>query len=165
VATDPWTAAQVDARCDTPVDQVLAEWSENGPTLEAQLNNFGTAGVQLLMDTVTHEHDLRGAVNQPGERDSDAADASLQWLVTSLGGRLTDGNLPGLRLEAGDQEWIVGPGEPAATVIAPDTFELLRALIGRRSVTQVAGWKWDGEAGPYLGVFGPWGLRSTDLIE
>jgi len=165
VATDPWTAAQVDARCDTPIDEVLGEWSANGPTIEAMLNDFGPTGIQLVMDTITHEHDIRGAVNQPGARDTEAVDASLQWLVNSLGERLTAGNLPGVRVVSGDQEWVVGPGEPEATVTAPDDFELLRALIGRRSVTQVAGWKWEGEAGPYLGVFAPWGLRNTDLVE
>ena len=165
VATDRWTAAQVDARCDTPIEDVLAEWAENGPKVEAMLESFGSTGLQIVMDTVTHEHDIRGAVNQPGARDSDAADASVQWLVNSLNGRLVEGALPGLRLVAGDQQWVIGPGEPAATATVDSAFELLRALIGRRSVTQVANWKWEGDPSPYFGVMAPWGLRATDLIE
>ena len=73
--------------------------------------------------------------------------------------------VPRLRLVAGSQEWVVGPGEPAATLTAPTEFDLLRALIGRRGITQVASWKWEGDAGPYLGLLSPWGLRSTDLVE
>lgn len=164
VASDPWTAAQVTARCDTPVVDVLAEWSANAPALEAIINDFGGAGVQAVMDTVTHEHDIRGAVNQPGARDSDAADASLQWLVSSAGERLEGAGIA-LGLAAGSQEWVVGAGDPAASVVAPSEFELLRALIGRRSITQVANWKWEGEAGPYLGLLSPWGLRASDLVE
>lgn len=165
VATDPWTAAQVAARCDKPLEEVLDEWGTNGPQIEAIINTFGSTGLQIVMDTVTHEHDIRGAVNQPGARDSDAADASVQWLVGSLNGRLVEGELPGLRLVAGDQEWVIGPGEPAATATVDSAFELLRALIGRRSVTQVASWKWEGDPSPYFGVMAPWGLRATDLIE
>ena len=165
VASEAWTGAQVDARRGWPIDQVLAEWGENAPQVEAMVNDFGAAGVQLLMDAVTHEHDLRGAVRRAGGRDTAEVDVSVQWLVNSIGERLTNGGLPGLRIVCGDEQWVVGPGEPAATATPPDQFELFRALIGRRSVTQVAGWKWEGEAGPYLGVFGPWGLRATDLVE
>jgi uncharacterized protein (TIGR03083 family) len=165
VATEPWTAAQVAARCDKSVDEVLDEWSANGPQVEAMLNTFGSAGTQLVADAVTHEHDIRGALNKPGERDSDAADAALQWLVAGLGTRIGEGGFPALRLSAGIQEWTLGDGEPSVSVTAPSEFEVLRALIGRRSPTQVAGWKWDGDAGPYLGVLAPWGLRNTDLVE
>jgi uncharacterized protein (TIGR03083 family) len=161
VATDAWTAAQVDARREQSVADILDEWNENAPKVEAMVNNFGSAGVQLVADEVTHEHDIRGAVALPGARDSDAADAALQWLIDGLGQRLPSG----LRLAAGNQEWVIGPGEPAATVTAPDEFEVLRALIGRRSAAQVAAWHWDGDPTPYLPVLAPWGLRDTDLVE
>jgi uncharacterized protein (TIGR03083 family) len=165
VATDPWTAKQVDARCDKSVDEVLDEWAANAPQVEAIVNGFGSAGVQMVADAVTHEHDIRGAVNKPGARDSDAADAALQWMVDGLGSRIKEAGFPALRLSAGIQEWTIGDGEPTVSVTAPSEFDVLRALIGRRSVTQVAGWKWDGDAGPYLGIMSPWGLRSTDLVE
>ena len=161
VASDPWTAAQVEARRDKSVDEILDEWSANAPQVEAMVNDFGSAGVQMVADAVTHEHDIRGAVGQAGERDSDAVDAALQWMVNGLGERIT----VGLRLEAGDQEWVVGPGEPAASVVAPDEFELMRALIGRRSMGQVTAWKWEGDPSPYLDTFGPWGLSADPLVE
>ena len=46
VATDPWTAVQVDKRSDRSVEEILAEWSENGPKVEAVINDFGTAVVR-----------------------------------------------------------------------------------------------------------------------
>jgi uncharacterized protein (TIGR03083 family) len=165
VATDPWTAAQVDARRDKTVEAILDEWAENGPKVEAMLDSFGPAGVQLLADTITHEQDIRGAVGQAGGRDCDAADAALQWLVAIMGDRLAANGAPALRVSAGDQEWTIGPGEPAASVTAPDCFELLRAMIARRSRSQIEGWKWDGDPTPYLDHFAPWPLRDTDLVE
>ena len=165
VATDVWTAAQVDARCDKSVADVLDEWTENAPQVEALVNNFGAAGTQLVADCVTHEHDIRGAVNKAGGRDTDALDAALQFLVAGLGGRITAGGFPALRLSAGIQEWTLGDGDIGATLVAPDEFELFRASMGRRSPTQVASWKWEGDAGPYLGIFAPWGLRASDLVE
>lgn len=165
VGTDPWTAKQVEARCDNTIDELLDEWTTNAPQVEAIVNDFGAAGTQLVMDTVTHEHDIRGALNKAGARDSDAVDAAVQWLVTSLGGRITEGGLPALRLSAGIQEWTLGEGDVKNSAVAPNEFEVLRALIGRRSPTQVASWKWQGEAGVYLGVLSPFGLRPTDLVE
>lgn len=165
VTTDPWTAAQVDARRDTPIEDVLAEWTENAPKVEAMFDGLGGTGSRLVIDTVTHEHDIRGAVNQPGARDSDAADASVQWLVKGVGSMIKAAGAPGLRLVAGDQEWEVGPGEPAASATVDAPFELLRAFVGRRSVAQVTNWKWDGDPTPYLPVLSPWGLSATDLVE
>src|SRR5207245_3870521 len=40
VTTDPWTAAQVDARRPLPVSQIVAEWSELGPQIEAMVPSF-----------------------------------------------------------------------------------------------------------------------------
>jgi uncharacterized protein (TIGR03083 family) len=162
VATDPWTAAQVDARRSWPVEQILEEWSANGPQVEAIVNDFGGAGRQLLADCVTHEHDIRGAVNEPGERGSAALDGSLQWRIVGLGKSLPSG----LRLVAGDQEWVIGPDDSqVASAIAPSSFEVFRALIGRRSEAQVRAWKWDGDPADFLARCAPWGFPTADVVE
>src|SRR4051812_41896335 len=62
VATDPWTAAQVEARKDHSLDQIVAEWNEKAPAFEALLDAFGSPGEQAVFDVTTHEHDLRGAL-------------------------------------------------------------------------------------------------------
>jgi uncharacterized protein (TIGR03083 family) len=165
VATEQWTGAQVEARRGRSMAEILDEWATNSPQLEAMVNDFGSAAVQLVMDAVTHEHDIRGAIGQPGARDTPAVDVSLQWLVNSLGGRLEAAGVGAIRLTAGDQEWEVGPGEPGATLAAPGEFELFRALIARRGRDQVAAWKWEGDPSPYLDVLAPWPLRDTDLVE
>src|SRR5207245_258980 len=66
VATESWTAAQVDARRAHTVEQIIAEWSEVAPQVEAMADHFpGRAGPQLVFDLTTHEHDLRGALGRP----------------------------------------------------------------------------------------------------
>src|SRR5438477_6169347 len=73
VASDDWTAAQVDARRDVPIGEVLDEWARCSAIVEPMIAKFDPLmRAMLLTDAVTHEHDLRGALGVPGERDSDA---------------------------------------------------------------------------------------------
>src|SRR5438552_13992726 len=56
VASDPWTAAQVTARRDHPLADVVEEWSQVAPQVEAFASNFpGRTGVQWVTDLTTHE--------------------------------------------------------------------------------------------------------------
>src|SRR5947207_5181981 len=60
VATDPWTARQVDERRDWSVQKILDEWNENAPQCEEISQHFPDgADVQWMADCVTHEHDIR----------------------------------------------------------------------------------------------------------
>src|SRR3954463_10944487 len=57
-ATDAWTAAQVDARRDLSLDDLLAESDDVGPRLAALLDDFpGRYGAQIVADITVHEHD------------------------------------------------------------------------------------------------------------
>src|SRR5205814_115350 len=82
---------------------------------------------------------------RPGERDGAALDFAVQKVMAGLHRRLDAAGAPALRLVAGNQEWTVGTGEPAATVSA-DGYEFLRAMIGRRSRAQIAALAWEGDA-------------------
>src|SRR5687768_2365006 len=60
VATDPWTDAQVQARRGRSTEEVIAEWSEVAPQVEAFANDFpARMGEQWVGDLTTHEHDIR----------------------------------------------------------------------------------------------------------
>src|SRR3954447_14239191 len=62
-ASDEWTAAQVDARRDLNVNDVLAESDEVGPKLACFLDDFpGRYGAQVVADVSVHEQDIRGAL-------------------------------------------------------------------------------------------------------
>jgi uncharacterized protein (TIGR03083 family) len=162
VATDPWTAAQVDARRTHTAEQLLAEWEQHAAQFEAVLDTapIDIAG-QALFDAVTHEHDIRRGLQSPGARDSEAVDIAWDWFV---GARSRSG-APAIRyvIESGDV--IAGSGEPVVTVEAP-RFELLRTAVGRRSVSEIERYRWDPEPNPALLIAAPiFRMRDEPLDE
>lgn len=78
-------ANAVDDRREWPISKILDEWDDYGPQCEAICQHFGGAEVQWLSDMTTHEHDIRGALGQPGERDSEAVRVGFTWLAQRLG--------------------------------------------------------------------------------
>ena len=144
--SDPWTAAQVDARREHDRETLLAEWAEGRPALdEALLAIDPVLAAQVVFDVTTHEHDLRAALEQPGERDSDGVLIGWEW-ATNVLGQLRDAYGTGaIRLTTTDgSEAVCGAGDVTAAVTA-DRFEMWRAMTGRRSLEQVCGWAWEGE--------------------
>jgi uncharacterized protein (TIGR03083 family) len=192
-ATDGWTAAQVEARKERSMDEILTEWDEVGPQISAMLDDFpGRYGNQTVGDLAVHEHDLRGALEQPGARESDAIDIGLDFLVGfMLRTAATTSGLGPLEVRAGDRSWIVGTGEPptgdpnswlvavgsdeappepkwiAVGTVSAAPFEMFRAATGRRSADQIRGFDWTVDPEPFLPMFGfgPFTLRETDLVE
>jgi uncharacterized protein (TIGR03083 family) len=157
VATDAWTAKQVDDRRDRTIVQLLDEWDEKGTAVEAMVPQFPeAAAAQMLGDAATHEHDIRGALGAFGARDSDAIAIGFEWM--------TKGIAAPLRLETDAGTFITGDGEPEATVRA-DRFELFRAMTGRRSLDQIRAYAWDGDLRPEALVLGIFTARPEPLVE
>jgi uncharacterized protein (TIGR03083 family) len=165
--SDPWTARQVTERKDLTIEQILAEWEASARTIEPQLDGYPKGlSRTLIIDLVTHEHDLRGALGIPGGRDSEAYAVGRKGYHVGLAKSIEERGLPGLRLTAGDGWEFDAGSDPAATVHAPDSHELFRALSGRRSRGQVLAYDWSGDPEPYLAVlnrFGP--LPEQDVVE
>ena len=159
----PWTAAQVEARRDRSVEEILTEWHElAGPFAELIPAVPESPRSQLIFDAMTHEQDVRGALGVPGARDEAATAIGFAWAVDIVG-MMRDGAGAGalcLRTEHGDQ--VAGTGDVTATVTA-DRFELYRAMTGRRSPAQIATFDWDGPVAVEHLAFLP--ARSTDLVE
>ena len=160
---DEWTEAQVGPRRDRSLEELLGEWNERAPTFETLVPAIPIfERGQLLFDAETHEQDVRGALGVVGGRDSDAFGIAWGW-AAAIVGQMRDGHQAGalcLRTERGDE--IVGVGDVTATVAA-DRFELFRAMTGRRSVTQVKAYPWDGE--PTVGHLCFLPCRADDLTE
>ena len=162
--SDPWTAAQVEARREHDVDALLAEWESTAPALrEALLAMDAMPAAQVVFDLTTHEHDLRGALEQPGERDSEGVGVGWTWATTVLG-QLRDGYGEGaVVLTTPDgAATTCGSADPTSGVTA-ERFELFRAMTGRRSAQQVAAWDWTGEPAVERLCLLP--ARSTPLEE
>ena len=88
--------------------------------------------------------------------------AATMGLAASIEGR----GLPALRLQAGDREFVVGKGEPAAS-LAGSPFDLFRAMTGRRSERQVRRLQWEGDVDAFVPAFefGPFTFPADDLVE
>lgn len=172
VRRETFVAGALAERRDRSLDEIVKEWEQTGPVLEAMMRAErpwpeGTPPFPdwvALTDAAVHHHDLRGAVGRPGDRDSLATGLSLRSYVESMRFRISAEGVPTLRIRAGKREWVIGDGEPAATVSA-DPFELARAASGRRSPGQVRAFDWDGDPEPFLRLFYPYGPRDDALVE
>jgi uncharacterized protein (TIGR03083 family) len=168
VGTDPWTDAQVAARRATPFADVLAEWNEVAPGVEAIADGFGAAGYQWVGDQALHEHDVRGALDRPGARDSETIDMGLRFMVPGFLEAVANRDLPVLALRAGDRTWTSGnDGDEPATRLELEPFEALRAICGRRSPDQLRALPWTGDPEPYLPAFswGPFQPPANPVVE
>jgi hypothetical protein len=160
VATDAWTARQVDLRRDRETLDVLAEWNRSAPAIEDGIDRYGPPAFTLLADTVTHEHDVRGALDAPGARDSDAV--LLWWgAFTHPSGRA---DVPGLELETESGRELLG-ASPALATLRTTRFEILRAATGRRSVEQMRDCVLRGEFDPTMLVADRFTARADALVE
>ena len=164
--SDEWTSRQVADRKGRPIEDVIAEWLGAADRYDALLEaNPGFLPMITTADVVTHEHDIRAAVDQPGQRDNEGVRMGVKTYVGRL--RENMGDLPPLKVTAeGYRDFMVGQGEPAASVSA-ETFEMFRALGGRRSKEQVLAYNWDGDPAPYMEKWlsGPFGWPDADVTE
>lgn len=139
IASDEWTAAQVDRRRDVPVGELVDEWAAVGPAFEQMLGAAPEpiAG-QAVFDAVTHEHDIRQAIGCPGARDAECVGVSWDWFL----GTRTQAGAPAICFVTERGEEIAGTGAPQLTVRAP-SFELLRAATGRRTRAEMERFEWE----------------------
>ncbi len=159
-------------RRSNDLDAILTEWESSSAMLEAMMRGERPwpDGVPplpewiVLTDVAVHHHDLRGAVDQAGERDSLATGLSLRSYVEGMRFASAVKKLPAFKIVAGSREWVVGEGEPVATVAA-DPFELARAASGRRNPDQVRSFAWEGDPEPFIHLFSPYGVREDALVE
>jgi len=160
-ASEPWTAAQVDARAGATIAELLAEWDSTAPHVEALVDDLGRTGVQLVFDLTTHEHDIRLALGLPALKELPVHMAITGFLFARPGG---DGEA--LRLVTGGGTFVLGSGEPTATLRAP-LFDAIRAFSGRRSEAQIRAMDWDGDPTPHLPKLtaGPFTLPADDIVE
>ena len=164
VATDAWTARQVDARREWSTEQVLEEWDTEARKVEAIMASLPEVAVgQMTTDAATHEQDIRGGLERPGARDCDAILIGFDWGVQILAGLAEPADAT-LRIETEDGTATVGTGARQVGVHA-DRFELFRAMTGRRSVDQIRSFGWEGEPAPELLVFPIFTPRPTPLVE
>jgi uncharacterized protein (TIGR03083 family) len=166
MGSPPWTQAQVDRAREKSVDQLLTTWEEVAPQVAQGINFVGRTAAGLFAgDVVTHEHDLRGAVNRPGARDSLGVQVALDTYSFRFRRKLEQAGLGPVVISDGKNEWRSGEGEPAATV-SGEPFELLRSLTGRRTPAEVEqNLTWTGDCATYLPYVSMYGSPESSLGE
>ena len=165
VGSAPWTEAQVQRGRSRSVDELLAEWEQLAPQISEGLNFLGrTLAGLFLGDLVTHEHDLRGGVGRAGARDSIGVELALDTYAFRFRRKIEKEGMAPVVVSDGTKEWR-GEGEPAATVTG-ETFELLRALTGRRTPSEIQeNLTWTGDLETYLPLVSLYGIPETSLRE
>jgi len=158
-----WTAVHVETRVGRPIADLLVEWEEVGRAVEVTLAAPG-AGMQAVLDILTHEADLREAFGRgtPPIADVEAAAfPAAKALVTRFGG---PGSLVVRCVDSrgGDHEWTGGDGTPAELTVEP--YELFRGILSRRSRRQMRAWRWSGDAdpAPMIEALPVFGCRDDD---
>ena len=155
--TDPWTDVQVARYADTPLGDILDHWDDVGPQLEAVIPAVPPAPAsQMVFDVTTHEHDLRGALGEPGARDSDSIVVGFGFLAKSLDRLIKAQGLPTLQITAANRVLTLGDvpaGSEAEVHLAGSSFEQFRAFGGRRTLAQVRALDWSADPTPYLDAF------------
>jgi uncharacterized protein (TIGR03083 family) len=153
IGTPERTAKQVADRRDRTIPELLAEWDKGAPQFEAALSMLGGPYAALAVaDIWNHEQDLRGQLGVKGGRDPAAEHLAIVGYSDARTREITAAGLGPLRLQAGDDEWVVGHGSPDATVTA-EPYELARFICFRRTADQVRAYRWDGDPEPYVALF------------
>jgi uncharacterized protein (TIGR03083 family) len=165
--SERWTAAQVDARRGLPVPRILEDWERDAAPIEGAVAPYRPTS-RWVFDLVTHEHDLRGALGVPRGPWSQADTIALSFLLTRFGGVLQATGRRALRIRLPDQDHVLGVGEPIAT-LRTDPHTLIRALPGRRSLSQLHALDWSGEPTPHLSLlaagWGPFRAAPTPITD
>jgi hypothetical protein len=120
VTTEAWTQRQVDRHTEQSKNELLANWSNTYENFKALLPKIPQPTIsQFVFDQVTHEHDIRHAISQPGARNSRAI-AVAEGFVRDLIARNPD---------------------PEINALADSPkigFDFVRSFTGRRSKAQIA---------------------------
>jgi uncharacterized protein (TIGR03083 family) len=165
VGSEPWTSRHIEARRGRSVQELLAEWETLVEGMDQKIPALPPVfHVSFLADIATHEQDVRGALDRPGARDTEAYARMREAFLFTLNRRVRRAGLPALRLQTEIGVWTAGEGEPAVSVHCSD-FELVRALSGRRSLRQIAGFRWEGDSNPYVPLIPNFEPSARDLVE
>jgi len=167
VASDPWTAAQVARHEADSVEQLLVLWEVAAGEVEALLPHAqAIAANQLVFDAVTHEHDIRGAIGEPGAISGDLPlVVALGFMTTSLDALIRSRSLPSLRLETDDGTWQLGDPDtaPSQLTLRVTPFDAVRMIGGRRSFGQLRAADWGGDPEPLFAMFDTSPVRPSNV--
>jgi len=129
VTTPEWTGAQVARHAGQSLDELALSYEATGEVFNDVLPMIAEpVNSQMVMDAVTHEHDLREAIGNDDARDSSAVEVALGWIRFAFSAQVPAGTF-----DPFDRDDV-------------DRYELLRCLTGRRSTAEMDALGLDGAA-------------------
>ncbi len=158
-----WVDQVVADRADVAVADQLEQWAESGPAFAELLRKTPQLGV-LVIDLLSHEHDLAGALGTESDRSSSGIEL-VMWAKTSFVEKDLESNgLQAIRVITGDHTFEYGTGDVELEVRG-DLWEMFRLTGGRRSLAQLLATDHDGDIERYAPglVHNP--LASNDIVE
>jgi hypothetical protein len=162
---DAWTAAQVDTRRASSLEDMAAEWERESPQFEDGLRLLGyEIGSHYVGDLHAHVQDVHQALALPADRDDLTVLVSLDFYLHSLDGTLTEAAIGSVEVYAGDEQHIVGAGDVTAG-FRGDPFDVLRALSGRRSAGQIRSFAWTGDVHSVVPLLSRYPLPLRDIVD
>ena len=167
-ATVEWADGHVAQRADSSLAEVLDEWATAGAEVSGLVEVAGDAfPLELFVDQLTHEWDIRAALGPKGSAVSDDSvfaqylDDFGRIMATDAAERGLDRltlEVEGTRLEVGTGEHL---GELSLTL-----FEFGRISMGRRSHRQLMAFDWpDGDMSDHIDVIVRWSVSEVDVID
>lgn len=152
------TAEQVARHAAAPGPELLARWADLAPPFEEVV----TAGQiwPAVLDVISHEHDVRLALDRPGARTEGVVIAGAEALVTRMEASWT------LEVELAEGPTLrSAPGPGPVYRLRTSAFEVVRLRLGRRSRGEVRALDWDPIPPPDLAPLFVFDPRPTPLRE
>jgi uncharacterized protein (TIGR03083 family) len=160
---ESWTQAQVEARRDRSLSELLAEWDEVASDVDKAIRG-GHVPAPVSFDVITHEQDLRGALGAPHTPDPQAVRFVTDGFAARVERVAAKAGLPPLQISDPSTAW--SRGQDGGVRAEASEFEWFRALPGRRSARQVCAFAWTGDPAPYLDLLSPFGpLHDGDVTD
>ncbi len=185
-ASNEWTEQQVSARSHLSMEEVTAQWDDIVGSAAVLLDTLDDLGLpdaipsalgmtsvaaipaMVIGDILHHEFDLRNAYDDKESRDLLDVQFSAAGHVKSLRRTFDALGLSTIRVEATDSGmgWDIGYGDPVA-VLSATSFEIMRAIGGRRTRGEMRAMGWTGNPEPFLDhmVLPHLAMRETSLRE
>lgn len=161
VGSDRWTTGQVDRYAGLDLAGIKTAWNE---VIANCGDGFDEAAETDLPDIAVHEHDIRAALGNTEQRDSEIMVRVFQVLMHYVDKKFLQSRLPALRITTPEQSTIVGEGAPQGE-LRTTAFDATRLITGRRSATQIRAMDWSTDPGRWVNHLPMMRARRNDLIE
>lgn len=114
--------------------------------------------IPALVDVLSHEHDIRTALQRPGARKDPAIDLVAGELSAAPSAAV---RIVLVRHDGGP----TGDVDDTLAVLTTTPFELLRARLGRRTLDEVRALPWSRDPTDVLGGFFVFGPAERSIAE